>query len=191
MKQYLTILLKKNLTILITQHKSNKIMFTKKNRLSGRVLRVCLHDHYTKFEVSDYVKISKKLRSNVVEHIEKDILKYNLVGICLSFYGDPYILNTSFLIRNVFDSFAYEFTCPYQSPIVDYISVLLSKVKIKHLTKSKYYYLRKKPLPLSEVIFEYVIDMHSVDDDLTEDNNTLDFTNAFENLDYISRLKYL
>lgn len=82
---------------IIQEKKRNQL----KASLSGQILLVSLNKHKTKFEVSDFVKVSKKQRSNVVEVLVKNIYQYNLVGICIQHKKDPWDLNTSFLLRNV------------------------------------------------------------------------------------------
>lgn len=142
-----------------------------KQGLSGRILCIVLNKHTTKFEVSDFVRVSKKHRSNVVDILVKDIFQYNITGICIRHKKDQFSINTSFLIRNVFDQFPYELNIPFYSPHIDYISILFYRQKLKYLTHSKYYYLRKKPLPQSKVVFDYVVGMYDhdiVDEEVSE-----------------------
>jgi ribosomal protein L19 len=174
-------LFKQNYSILLLNDKDKHLNLTTRNQvnkgLSGRVVKVSLNKHSTKFEVSDYVTISKKQRSNVVDILEKDIFQYNFTGIVISQKKDQLVLNTSFLIRNVFDQFPYELNVPLYSPIVDYISVLFYRPKIRYLTHSKYYYLRKKPFPLSKVFFDYVVGMydHDIENDKVIDLVQVEF----------------
>jgi ribosomal protein L19 len=140
-------------------------------RLTGKVLRVMFNKRTTKFEVSDFVKTSKKQRSNVVDVQVKDIFQYNFIGICIAQKRDEFVLNSSFLIRNTFDQFPYELCVPLYSPMVDAISVLNYIDKLLYYTHSKYYYLRKKPMPLSTIYFDYVIDMYAHDIDDTKDSS--------------------
>lgn len=138
-------------------------MDTNKQRLTGQVLQVMFNKKTTSFEVTDFVKTSKKQRSNVVEVQIKDIFQYNFIGLCIAHKKDSYGLNTSFLLRNTFDHIPYELNVGLFSPIIDSINIhpLIKKlIRIRH---NKYYFLRKKPLPQSTIMFEYVVDMFQQD----------------------------
>jgi ribosomal protein L19 len=126
-------------------------------RLAGFVLQVDFHQEYTKFEVTDFIKVSKKHRSNTFDIIAKDIPQYNFTGLCLRYRPDPYSTNTAFLIRNVFDQFPCEYNIPLYSPIITGIHILLNRPKIQRKIRSKYYFLRNKPLPMSKLIFSYIL----------------------------------
>jgi len=129
-------------------------------RVAGKVISVTFDKKHTTFEVTDFIKISKKLRSNTVEVKTLDIFQYNFVGLCIAHKKDPYITDTSFLIRNAFDRIPYELNACLFSPIVESIRVLPSIEKLIHITHSKYFYLRNKSMPESTIYFDYVIDMY-------------------------------
>jgi ribosomal protein L19 len=190
MKKFFAVLLKKNLNLFLNNHKYASLYLYKRSQskkgLAGRILRVSLNKHSTKFEVSDYVRQSKKHRSNVVDILVKDIFQYNFTGICIKQTKDQFALNTSFLIRNVFDQFPYELNVPLYSPLIDYIGVLFHRQKLKYLTHSKYYYLRSKPFPQSKTEFDYVVGVYDADFIEESDHYTLDtdiyrdLTNCFD-----------
>lgn len=169
--QALTTLFLKNKYKLFISTKKRPKLKGNRTRITGRVLRVMFNKKTTQFEVSDFVKTSKKQRSNVIDVQVKDIFQYNFVGICIAQKKDQFDLNTSFLIRNTFDQFPYELMVPLYSPMIDAIRVLTHIEKLMHLTHSKYYYLRKKPLPASTVNFDYVIDMFAHDSIEVKDSN--------------------
>jgi len=155
----------------LTKNKFNILMLTSKTphlgeyqkRITGKVLTVIFDKRTTTFEVSDFVKTSKKLRSNVIEIQERDIFQYNFTGLCIAHKKDPYVINTSFLIRNTFDRIPYELHVNPFSPVIEDIHVHAVVEKLIYITHSKYYYLRKKPMPLSTITFDYVIDMFDHD----------------------------
>ena len=170
MKSSFSSLLKANFNLLITNSKKPYINAFNQ-RISGRVLSVIFDKRSTTFEVSNYVKTSKKLRSNTTETQIRDIFQYNFIGLCIAHRKDQYILNTSFLIRNTFDRIPYELRANLYSPLIEDISVLFFIKKLVHLKHSKYYYLRKKPMPESNITFDYVTDMYDHDILQEEDIN--------------------
>jgi ribosomal protein L19 len=129
-------------------------------RISGRVLSVNFNKKNTTFELSDFRKTSKKLRSNVVEIEIRDIFQYTFVGICIAHKKDQYLINTSFLIRNTFDRTPYELHVKLYSPIIENIGVLYDIKKLLHVSHSKYYYLRSKSMPESTIFFDYITDLY-------------------------------
>jgi ribosomal protein L19 len=155
----------------LIKNKFNLVLFTGKKpylshyrqRIAGNIMIVLFDKRTTVFDVSDFVKTSKKLRSNVSEIQVRDIFQYNFIGICIAHKKDPYFLNTSYLIRNTFDRTPYELNVSLYSPTIENIFVLPTIEKLVSLTHSKYYYLRKKPMPLSTITFNYVIDMYDHD----------------------------
>jgi ribosomal protein L19 len=128
-------------------------------RLPGSVLKILLNKQSTVFELSDFVKTSKKQRSNITEAQVKDIVQYNFIGICIAQRKDMFYSNTSFLIRNTFDRFPYELSVPLFSPLVDDIIVVFDLERPFFCKRNRFYYLRKKPAPMSTIIFDYVIDL--------------------------------
>ena len=81
----------------------------------------------TTFELSDFEKRSKKLRSNTIDIQIKDIFQYNILGICISRKRDQYLVNTAFLLRNVVDRVPYESNNALFSPIVAPYALTSSK----------------------------------------------------------------
>jgi len=143
MQQYNSILFKNNLYNFLTTNKKPYVK-SYQQRLTGKILSVLFDKRTTTFEVSDFVKTSKKLRSNTTEIQIRDIFQYNFVGICIAHKKDLDTINTSFLIRNTFDQVPYELHVNLFSPIVEQINVLSHIKKLIYITHSKYYYLRKK-----------------------------------------------
>nr|ADZ99047.1 ribosomal protein L19 [Physarum polycephalum] len=170
MQSYFTSLLKTKLNLLSITGKKPHLDY-KRERLTGKVLSVLFDKRTTSFEVSDFIKTSKKLRSNISEVQVRDIFQYNFIGLCIAHKKDPFVINTSFLIRNTFDRTPYELHANLFSPIIESIHVHSAVEKLFYITHSKYYYLRKKPMPLSTIYFDYVIDMFDHDILHEEDSN--------------------
>jgi ribosomal protein L19 len=162
MQHYFTTLYKNKLNFLLLTSK-RPYLSNYPQRIAGKVLVVLFDKRTTVFEVSDFVKTSKKLRSNVSEVQTRDIFQYNFIGLCIAHKKDPYCVNTSFLIRNTFDRTPYELNVNLYSPTIENISVYNTIGKLVSSTHSKYYYLRKKPMPLSTIPFDYIIDMYDHD----------------------------
>jgi len=169
MKSYIAVLLKKKLDMFFSSDKGTFLGNIHHQQIAGNVLWVSFDKQNTSFEVSDFVKTSKKQRSNIVDIQIKDLLQYNFVGICIAHKKDPYDVNTSFLIRNVFDRVPFELHVNLFSPILEGIGVFSTIEKLFRITHNKYYYLRKKPMPQSLVTFDYVTD--STEDIINEDIN--------------------
>jgi ribosomal protein L19 len=124
MKTFTTILLKKK-WILKNSSPKRPHLFEKNKRLPGKILCVIFNKFSTFFEVSDYVKTSKKQRSNVVDLQIKDIFQYNFIGICIAQKKDQFLMNTNYIIRNTFDRQPYEMTINLFSPIIElYLCIL-------------------------------------------------------------------
>jgi ribosomal protein L19 len=121
--------------------------------LKSSIWHVGFNTNVTRFSMGDYIKVSKKLRSNVVNKVEYDINVYSFKGILISDYADP--LNASYLIRNIFDTIPYETRVILYSPAVDYVTYDPFVQVLYH--RSKLYYLRDKPLPQSTVSFTYIV----------------------------------
>lgn len=171
-------LLKKNISLLYNISKARKPN-VKLKVIAGQLLQLTLSQKITKFDMTDYIRVSKKHRSNTVDVIIRDIFQYVFTGICIRHRKDIYDLNTSFLLRNVFDQFPYELQVPLYSPFIDSINVLLFRPKIQALIHSKYYYLRNKPLPMSKVLFAYIV---GVSDPSILDKESHDYSDE-ENLE--------
>lgn len=159
MKNYFAALIKTKYYVPLWT-KKKPYLAAHRSRLGGMVLSVNFDKKITNFNVSDFIKTSKKLRSNIVEVQILDIFQYNFVGLCLRHKKDRYLINTSFLIRNTFDRIPYELNACLYSPAIESIHILRYIEKIIRITHSKYYYLRNKPMPESTVPFDYVIDLY-------------------------------
>lgn len=124
----------------------------------GKVMSVNWRTEYTKFDIYDYVKVSKKQRSNEVDRKEKKVLNYNYTGICIAYKKDFNSINAKFVLRNVFDSFPLEMTFPLYSPQISGIALVSDIANKQKFSKNRLYFLRNKEIPLSKVIFNYVFD---------------------------------
>lgn len=74
----------------------------------GRLMTVDWRTEFTKFDIYDYVKISKKQRSHEIEKKEKRVLNYKYTGICIGYRKNANSINSSFVLRNVLDSFLWK-----------------------------------------------------------------------------------
>lgn len=144
----------------IIQPKNDTLNFSnqdlkKKFTFGGKVIKVFWKTQYTKFDIAEYVKVSKKQRTNISEKKVKDVLQYSFLGYCFNFKKNFKSINTSFSLRNVLDGFPVEMIFPLYSPAV--LTLGIDKYNLGYLlTKNKYYFLRKKPLPQSFMNFDYV-----------------------------------
>jgi len=132
-------------------------------RLGGFIVEAGWKPAATAFNMQDYIRVSKKHRSNIVEVVERDVFQYCFCGICIkhqAYHGD---LNASFLLRNVFSSIPFETSIVLYSPIIDFIGAFVDRKKLIGVIRNKFYYLRKKPLPRSHVPFMYIIGMYNRD----------------------------
>jgi len=164
MKLYTAALLKNEYTVLMSYGKERHIG-ARHLRVTGKAVQVVFNEQTTRFEVSDFVKTSKKQRSNIVDIQIKDILHYNFIGLCIAHKKDPYGFNTSFTIRNVFSRVPVELVVMLFSPVIDRVSIYTDIKKLRRITHNKYYFLRKKPMPQSVINFEYVTDI--TEDEIT------------------------
>lgn len=64
-------------------------------KVPGRIISVAFNKEATKFELTDYIKVSKKHRSNVVDVLVKDVFQYTLPEY-VSSKKRSYSLNTLF-----------------------------------------------------------------------------------------------
>lgn len=133
----------------------NKSDLVKKYTFGGKIIRVFWKTKFTKFDIAEYVKVSKKQRTNISEKKVKDVLQYSFVGYCINFKKDSLSVNTSYSVRNVLDGFPVEMIFPVYSPVILSITVA-QNIYTPKTRRSKLYYLRKKPVPYSFVEFDYV-----------------------------------
>ncbi len=134
----------------------NIIAYSKQRRIGGRVMFFIPYLYKTDFDMLDYVKISKKQRSDKAIRYEKDLSKYQYAGICISHKKDKYSIKTSFLMRNVFDGFAYELRVPLLSGFFEVMGVDDTIIKFGKIKRNRYYFLRMKELPYSLVNFFFL-----------------------------------
>jgi len=125
----------------------------KQRRMTSSIWHVGFNPNTTRFSMRDYIKVSKKLRSNIVDRIDYDISIYRITGLLVSEHNHH--INTTYLIRNVFDSIPYEVRVILYSPAIDYVTFdyfvqLLYK-------RNKLLYLRDRPIPESTVKFTYIV----------------------------------
>ena len=124
--------------------------------LVGEIVHVHLTVASTKFEVEDYIKKSKKLRSDISDRVKRDPLEYQFVGLCLKARLDENLTDSRVLLRNVFSGCAYEYYCPIYSPNVANFSIDSIRSKIQMRRRGFYGYFRRKTLPENTVIFTFV-----------------------------------
>lgn len=166
MKSFNVNLLKKTILILSIIDKQ-RFLLLYYPRITGNVLRIAFTTAATKFNLGDFVKTSKKLRSNFNKVLEREPLQYDYIGICIAQKKDPYIINTSFLVRNAYQHIPFELRINLFNPVLDFISVHLNIHKFYRLIRNKYYYLRNKPVPESVVNHQFAL---NIDHDQNHDN---------------------
>jgi len=149
---------KQKLLQLIKGSKTDNLNLTTKKQkftFGGKLLQVFFFTKFTKFDIAEYVKVSKKQRTNISEKKIKDVLQYSFLGYCFDFKKDLEGVNCSYSLRNVLDGFPIEMIFPIYSPNISCIS-FQEKLFQKKSTKSKYFFLRRKPSPESLFEFDYV-----------------------------------
>ena len=127
----------------------------KKFNFGGKLLQVFFVTKFTKFDIAEYVKVSKKQRTNISDKKIKDVLQYCFLGYCFNYKKDNKGVNCSYSLRNVLDGFPIEMIFPVYSPAISCLS-FLEKMYQRKATKSKYFFLRNKPFPESFVEFSFV-----------------------------------
>lgn len=124
---------------------------------ANEVINVLFNKKYTKFNVLDYITLSKKSRRSQKYIVKvKAILQYNFCGILMKQKKHIYNpLNYSFLLRNVLHLYPIEFRFPHFSPLID--NFWSSPIIRRRLCRRNAYFLREKEVPKSKVPFDYVI----------------------------------
>lgn len=158
-----------------------------KRHIAGQVIDITLNRSLTKFDIKNYVTVSKKLRSNVELKKEKNILEYHLIGICIRMKKDGYGINSSCLIRNVLSNYPFEYNLPLNSPFILYIVISSTRKKLRYIRHGRYYYLRKKQRPYSKVTWEYVAKMYDPDDLPISMGEQMDEIFPYRKIDIINR----
>lgn len=75
---------------------------------------------------------------------------YRFAGICIS--SRKRGIGSSIIVRNVISLYPLEYTFNIYSPLI----TIIGRKSENKITKSKLYYLRDKPAPLSKINFKYV-----------------------------------
>lgn len=124
---------------------------------ANEVVNVLFNKKYTKFNVLDYITLSKKSRRSQKYVVKvKAILQYNFTGIVLKNKKHIYNpLNNSFLLRNVLHLYPIEFRFPHFSPLID--NFWTSPIIRRKYLRRNAYFLRGKEVPKSKVHFDYVL----------------------------------
>lgn len=160
MKKKFHFLIKNRFVISTVYNKADRLSLDKeekKRQLGGKVLRVDLSPQFTKFEITDYIRLSKKQRTHELDkRANKKVYFYYYLGLCLAQKKDFFLINTSIIIRNVFDRFATEFNVPIVSPQVLSVSLVEFRLKLSRILKYKYFILRQQALPYSSLPYSYV-----------------------------------
>jgi len=94
----------------------------------GKIIEISFNSEFTHFNIQDFVKQSKKTRSNKIEYAEKQILRYSVVGKCIRYRNRGY--ETTFIIRNVIDLASYELTYFIFSPLLQYYTIRNTQSKV-------------------------------------------------------------
>jgi len=124
----------------------------------GKIIEIAFNTEFTHFNVQDFVKQSKKTRSNKIEYAEKQVLLYSVVGKCIRYRNRGSY--TTFIIRNVIDLTSYELTYFIFSPLLKYFCIRDTQEKtLKNPYKrATTYFLRTTAPVKSSVPFDYVLD---------------------------------
>jgi ribosomal protein L19 len=124
---------------------------------ANEVVNVLFNKKYTKFNVLDYITLSKKSRRSQKYVVKvKAILQYNFCGIALKNKKHIYNpINNSFLLRNVLHLYPIEFRFPHFSPLID--NFWTSPIIRRKYLRNNAFFLRKKEVPKSKIPFEYVL----------------------------------
>jgi hypothetical protein len=136
----------------------------------------------TNFNMSDFIRQSKKLRSNVIDRVELDISIYTLKALLVREKKGYLNTDCTYLLRNVFNSVPYEVNIVLQSPVIDFIARDYGNPRI---FKRRYLrFLRKKPLPYSKVVFPYIIGFIPLNTVIENKYDFIKYKIALKNLNY-------
>lgn len=128
----------------------------------GRPIEIAYHAEMTKFEISDFIKQSKKTRSHKVDIKEKALLQYTLVGKCIKFNNRGF--HTTFTLRNIIDLTSYELNFSIYSPLI--VVFLVRNYRKVRYKKAHLYHLRQVEPVKSLVKYDYVISYKEIIFDL-------------------------
>lgn len=133
-------------------------------RPRGEIIDIAFNTAFTHFNVQDYVKQSKKTRSNKIEYAEKEVLLYSMVGKCIRYRNRGF--HTTFIIRNVTDLTSYELTYFIFSPLLLYYCIRKApRGIIKHPYKRATTYFLRQHAPVKSVVpFDYVLNYVVLDE---------------------------
>ena len=124
----------------------------------GRMMQLAFDPDFTKFNINDYVKLSKKSRgSEKLIDKEKPILQYFMLGKCVFFRKRA--LNSSFTIRNLVALAPFEILYAVFAPCISGYSIIEFFIKelIKNFRRATKYELRIGQPSKSQAEFFYVM----------------------------------
>jgi len=123
----------------------------------GRIIQLEFDPEYTKFNINDYIKLSKKSRrSEKLIDKEKAILQYCMIGKCVFFRKRG--LNSSFTIRNVLTLCPFEICYMIFATSLSAYSIMNFDSDSKKLyNRTTLYNLRINQPAKSQVNFYYVV----------------------------------
>jgi len=124
----------------------------------GRIMQLAFDPEFTKFNINDHIKLSKKIRgSEKLIDKEKPILQYFMLGKCVFFRKRG--LNSSFTIRNLVALAAFEFSYALFAPCICGYSIMDFFIKelIKKFKRATKYELRRGKPSKSQAEFFYVM----------------------------------
>jgi hypothetical protein len=150
--------IKKKLNFTTVQHSikhPNYSSYRKQTYKKLKTICVGYNTQETNFTMSDFIRQSKKLRSNVIERVELDISIYILKALLVREKKGYLNTDCTYLLRNVFNSVPYEVNIVLQSPVIDFIARDYGNPR--RFKRRNIRFLREKPLPYSKVVFPYIV----------------------------------
>lgn len=133
----------------------NYTHFNKRRNIRLKSACVGYNTQETNFNMSDFIRQSKKLRSNVIERVELDISIYTLKALLLRVRKGYLNSDCTYLLRNVFNSVAYEVNVVLQSPVIDFVA--RDPYNPRRFKRKNIKFLREKSLPHSKIVFPYIV----------------------------------
>jgi len=99
--------------------------------------------------------MSKSLRSGICSlNFKRSVIEqyfYRFVGYCISARNRG--IGSTFIVRNVLKYDPIEYTFHKHSPLID---SYFYRIYLHYKRKSKLFFLRRKPIPLSRITFKYL-----------------------------------
>jgi ribosomal protein L19 len=124
----------------------------------GSIMQLAFDPEFTKFNINDYIKLSKKSRrSEKLIDKEKPILQYFMLGKCVFFRKRG--LNSSFTIRNLVTLAPFEMSYALFAPSISGYSIIDFFIKelLKMYGRATKYDLRRSQPSKSQAEFFYVM----------------------------------